>query len=199
MEKNMKKFVSLACAGVLTFGAASTVNAAPNSGTSNVTYISGAINADTNGTSDYYVVLPANITFANEVKSISNYDIELLTKEGVLPGNLNVEVKAKSQNGVKLLDATKTSDLEGEYTVTWDGANNPDAGAVTLTGTADVSVALFNFDNSSNAQSVATLTQTGTANIADEVVTKLEKAKRGTKFTDVITFTITDSTPTATP
>ena len=145
---------------------------------------------------DYYVMLPSNIMFTS-AETEADMTIKLVSNSGVpgvlggpLPDDINVTISATSKNQSTLVDeTTSSSSLVGEYFVTWTGDYAVDSGGtLDASNHTNIDIADFKFATGTNEGAVNTLELKGTATLTNSA--ELEKEKKGTKFTDTITFNI---------
>ena len=185
-----RKLATMAIVGAMAVTAVAPATVFAATGQTNVTYIAGAV-APGGEDSGYYVTIPADIMFTDGVKT-GTQELELVAMEDVaLPSDLSVSVEVSSNGDAQLTQAGGTNKLA--YTVTYDEASvtGATAGNGTLkTGTSS-NVSVGTFTGEGTLTGTATLTKT-----AEEAGFTVAK---GTQFTDVLTYTIEQTTPTVSP
>lgn len=173
-----KRLATLAIVGAMAVSAAAPMTAFAHE--TNVYYVAGAENPG-GPDSNYYVTVPADINFTD-----SNKTAEQALGLRALPGEtlsdtLKVSVKVSSADA-KLSSNPATEDLAYNVDFTGEGVD-ADGGKLDTTKHTDVNVGVLTAD-ASDIQGIATLEQTASTGVAI-----------GTVFTDVLTYTITETTP----
>ena len=181
-----KRLATLAIVGAMAVSAVApmTVSAAEV----DVMYVTGA---EVPGGPDagYFVTFPSNIIFtdstrdAKQVLSLKKQDANT-----VLPANLNVNVKVTSAGDAQLKNDVAASGVALDYQIEFAGAaNSATAGNGTLANKTPDDVLVGSFTGEG--------TLTGSATLLDTAADLNLTVPNGTQFTDVLTYTITQTTP----
>lgn len=185
-EKSMKKrLATLAIVGAMAVSAVApmTVSAAEV----DVMYVNGA---EVPGGPDagYYVTFPSNIIFTDSTKSAEQKLNLVKDADAVLPTNLKVDVTVTSTGGAQLKNASVAPSAALDYQIDFSGqSGKAAAGNETLANATatDVNVGSFTGEGS----------LTGSATLLDTVESESLTVPIGTPFTDMLTYTITQTTP----
>lgn len=188
MRKNVKTLGALVCAGVLGMGAignTAMAASAPGEGDTNVYYTSDSSNIDNDG--KILLVIPADVNL-NKNKTTGATELKLKTSNGKefsqFGDNFSATIGVASQNKGNLRNAAgdinapyKLSNKTDKHDADWaDEAHN-------------VNFAEFNAKNSGTMkESVKDLE----VSVEEGSVKILEAAPKGTQFTDVLTFKVTE-------
>lgn len=199
MKVNSKKLSALAAAGIVGLGMAATPVMADGTGSTDVTYTSGATDAQ-NG--KLLMVVPANINLkVTEKSKTSNLTIRMTDNAEDLPTDLKYAMSLSSQEGLKLVNAGTTA--KADYQVSF-GSKSSEGQNASLAGlkTAKQDVEAFKVNDITNLDGNGTLQATDydaktgsrvlhsfTATITNAESKKLE-IKNGIDFKDVMTFKI---------
>lgn len=173
-----KRLLTLAMAGVMVTAAMAPVAMAADSGTATVTYVTGAGTPEGSDGS-YYVVFPADLTFFDKTDS-PKHTVELKATSGLVTDLakdlvVNVAVAGAGELSNTGNYSTDKISYEVDYAGTKLNKDNKN----------------ISFDLTPTAA-----TKQGTGKITAESMPKVPK---GTMFTDTLTFTLTQTTPTVSP
>lgn len=186
-----RKLATMAIVGAMAVTAVAPATVFAATGQTNVTYVAGAV-APGGADSGYYVTIPADIMFTDDVKT-GTQELELVRMEDVtLPTDLNVTVTVTSTKGAVMQDANNAYSVP--YTVDYSGTGasatgSAEKGTGTLNGSTHDDVSVGSFSGEGIIKATATL-GTVPSNMSIE---------KGTQFTDILTYTITQTTPQVSP
>ena len=184
MNKNVKRMIASACAGVIGLGvAASPVMAAAPTQDTEVFYTTDAAHLDKDG--KVMMVIPASVSLTQKDKEQA-FSVVMKTTDPLmdLPDDFTATLNVQSKNKGKLKSDSNT--LEADYKL-YTGKVN--AGQeVVLTGNNAVKFADFKTNKGTGEA-----TQEAYVQITDDQALILEGINQpGTQFTDTLTFTATN-------
>ena len=137
----------------------------------------------------YYVTIPSNIIFTDS--TVEADQVLTLGKQDdatALPNDLNVTVTVTSTGGAQLTNKDSVTSEALDYQIEFIGAaDSATAGNGTLANGTSSNVSVGSFTGEGTLTGSATLIDT-----ADDLTTPVPT---GTTFTDVLTYTITQTAP----